>query len=241
MKNTLIVIPARIGSTRLPNKVLEDINGKPLILRAYECAAAANIGKVVVACDDERIQQIISNTGGTAILTDPELPSGTDRIHSAWQKFDPNKNYEYVVNVQGDIPGLDPEFVRETVKVLEEMDCDIATAGVPIKDDSYLLPSVVKPVISFDTEDRGRALYFSRNAVPYGGPYYFHVGLYGFHADSLEKFVALPQSKLEKTERLEQLRALENGMTIGIKILDKPAPISIDTHADLDRARAEIF
>lgn len=241
MKNTLIVIPARIGSTRLPNKVLEDINGKPLILRAYECAAAANIGKVIVACDDERIQQIISNAGGTAILTDSELPSGTDRVYSAWNKFDPNKNYEYVVNVQGDIPSLDPEFICETVKIFEKMNCDIATAGVPIKDDSYQLSSVVKPVISFDTDDCGRALYFSRNAIPYSGPYYFHVGLYGFRASSLEKFVSLPQSKLEKTEKLEQLRALENGMTIGIKILNKPAPISIDTYEDLKRARAEIF
>ena len=241
MENALIVIPARIGSTRLPNKVLADINGKPLILRAYECALAANIGKVIVACDDERIKEIVGNAGGTAILTNPKLASGTDRVHSAWQKFDLNKEYEYIINVQGDIPNLDLEFIRETVRILKETNYDIATAGVPIKDESYKLSSVVKPVISFANETQGQALYFSRSEIPYGGPYYFHVGLYGFRANSLEKFVSLPQSNLEKIEKLEQLRALENGMTIGIKILNKPAPISIDTQEDLGHARAVIF
>ncbi len=234
--NTLIVIPARLGSTRLPGKVLADINGKSLIVRAYECAVASKVGDVVVACDDEKVKKSIEEIGGTAVITDPELPSGTDRVFAAWRMFDKTNKYQYIINVQGDLPFVDAEFIQKADEVVKESDCDLSTLATPIRDESYKLPSVVKPVIAFTEENKGRALYFSRSLVPYNGPYYNHVGIYCFQAESLIKFVSLPQSTLEKTEKLEQLRALENGMTIGITVVDKESPISIDTYEDLDRA-----
>lgn len=236
---TLVVIPARISSTRLPGKVLADIDGKPLVVRAYECATASQVGDVIVACDDPKVKDAIEGIGGTAVLTDPELPSGTDRVFQAWQKFDNEKRYNYVINVQGDLPFVDVEFIQKAAEIVKESNCDISTLATPIKDESYQCPSTVKPVISFDDFDsgKGRALYFSRSSIPYGGPYYNHVGIYCFRAESLTKFVNLPQSSLEKSERLEQLRALENGMTVGITVINKDSPISIDTYEDLEKAR----
>ena len=235
--DTLVVIPARVASTRLPGKVLADINGKSLIVRAYECAVAAGIGDVIVACDCDQVKEKIVEVGGIAMLTDPELSSGTDRIHEGWRKYDPEKKYKYIINVQGDLPFIDPEFIKAAGDMLRDTDYDMSTPATLITDDSYKLESVVKPVVAFSSSDMGRALYFSRSPIPHNGPYYNHVGIYGFRADALEKFVKLPQSSLEKTEKLEQLRALENGMTIGLKVINKPSPISIDTPEDLERAR----
>lgn len=237
MNDTLIVIPARVSSTRLPGKVLADIGGKPLIVRAFECAVESKVGDVIVACDDSRVRDAIESAGGIAILTNPDLPSGTDRVFEAWQKFDTEKKYKYVINVQGDLPFLDAEFIQKAGEIVRESDYDMSTLATPIKDESFRLPGTVKPVISFSDSKKGRALYFSREAVPHSGPYYNHVGIYCFRAESLEKFVNLPQSLLEKTEKLEQLRALENGMTIGITVIDKDSPISIDTYEDLEKAR----
>lgn len=234
---TLVVIPARISSTRLPGKVLEDINGKPLIVRAYECAISSRVGDVIVACDDPKVKNAIESIGGTVVLTDPKFPSGTDRVFEAWQKFDDEKKYNYIINVQGDLPFVDAEFIEKAAEIVKRSSCDISTLATPIRDESYKCSSTVKPVISFTDFNSGRALYFSRSAVPYGGPYYNHVGIYCFRAESLTRFVHLPQSPLEKTEKLEQLRALENNMTIGITIIDKESPISIDTYEDLERAR----
>ncbi len=238
--DTLIVMPARISSTRLPGKVLADINGKPLIVRAYECAVASKVGDVIVACDDLEVKRAVESVGGTAVLTDPNLPSGSDRVFEAWQKFDKRKEYDCIINVQGDLPFVDAEFIQKAAEIVRESDYDISTLATPIRDESYKCASTVKPLISFSDSEfkKGKALYFSRSAVPYGGPYYNHVGIYCFRADSLRKFVSLPQSFLEKTEKLEQLRALENGMTIGITIVDKESPISIDTYEDLKKARA---
>ena len=237
MIDTLVVIPARVSSTRLPGKVLADIAGKPLIVRAFECAMAAKVGDVIVACDDSRVSDAIESVGGTAILTNPDLPSGTDRVFEAWQKFDTERRYRYIINVQGDLPFLDAEFIQKAGEIVKESNYDMSTLATPIKDKSYLQPSTVKPVILFSDSKKGQALYFSREAVPHNGPYYNHVGIYCFRAESLEKFVGLPQSLLEKTEKLEQLRALENGMTIGITVIDKDSPISIDTYEDLEKAR----
>lgn len=236
--DTLVVIPARISSTRLPGKVLADINGKPLIVWAYECVVSSQVGDVIVACDDPKVRDVIESVGGTAVLTDPELPSGTDRVFEAWQKFDSEKRYNYIINVQGDLPFVDAEFIEKAAEIVKGSSCDISTLATPIKDESYKCSSTVKPVISFTGSNSGKALYFSRSAVPYGGPYYNHVGIYCFRAESLTRFVNLQQSLLEKTEKLEQLRALENGMTIGITVIDKDSPISIDTYEDLERARA---
>ena len=238
--DALVVIPARISSTRLPGKVLADISGKPLIVRAYECAMSSHVGDVIVACDDLKVKDAIEGIGGTAVLTNPDLPSGTDRVFEAWQKFDSEKRYEYIINVQGDLPFVDSVFVQEAAEVVRKSSYDISTLATPIKDESYQCSSTVKPIISFTDSDSksGKVLYFSRSAIPYGGPYYNHVGIYCFRAESLTRFVNLPQSTLEKSEKLEQLRALENGMSIGITVIDKNSPISIDTYEDLEKARA---
>lgn len=235
--DVLIVIPARIASTRLPKKMLATINGDPLIVRTYKSAVAANIGQVIVACDGQEIKNAIENAGGTAVVTDPKLPSGTDRVFAAWKTYDPGKKYKYIVNVQGDLPFIDPKFIAETTGFLKNSNYGITTPAAPISDNSFNVSSVVKIAVTFSSKSEGRALYFSRSPIPYGGPYYHHVGLYCFRTDALEKFVSLPQSRLEKIEKLEQLRAIENGMTIGVKLLsDLKPPISIDTAEDLEKA-----
>jgi 3-deoxy-manno-octulosonate cytidylyltransferase (CMP-KDO synthetase) len=238
--DTLIVIPARIASSRLPQKMLADIGGKPLIVRTFKKAVAANVGDVVVACDCEEIAIQIREIGGKTILTDPNLPSGTDRVFSAWKKFDLEGKYKFIINLQGDLPHIAPEFIRVAALSARNAEYDIFTLATPIADDSYLQDSVVKPVIVFTSKDSGKALYFSRMAIPLGGPFFHHVGIYCFRADKLQDFVNLPQGLLEKTERLEQLRALENNMTIGIQIIDADPPISVDTPDDLMLARRYI-
>ncbi|GHU16148.1 3-deoxy-manno-octulosonate cytidylyltransferase [Alphaproteobacteria bacterium] len=235
--SALIVIPARGASTRLPGKMLADISGKPLIVRTYQSVVAANVGDVVVACDGDEIASVIRNAGGTAILTDPNLPSGSDRVYAACKEYDPNGKYKFVINVQGDMPFVAAEFIQKSHEVLLKSNCDISTIATPINDDSYLKESVVKPVIAFYEKNSGKALYFSRSPVPFGGPYYHHVGIYGFKTESLERFISLPQGILEQAEKLEQLRALENSMTIGIDVVDIDQPISVDTPADLEFAR----
>ena len=236
--DVLIVIPARVASTRLPNKMLAEIGGDPLIVRTYKSAVAANVGQVIVACDGKEIKDAIENAGGVAVITDPELPSGTDRIFAAWKIYDPEKKFKYLVNVQGDLPFVNSRFISETTEFLKNSDYDLTTAATPINDDSYNVNSVVKIAVTFSSESEGQALYFSRSPIPFGGPYYHHVGLYCYRTNTLEKFVSLPQSRLEKIEKLEQLRAMENKMTIGVKLFsDLEQPISIDTQADLDRAR----
>lgn len=232
---TLVVIPARFASTRLPGKMLADIGGKPLIVRTYESVAAANVGDVIVACDSPLIYEAITRSGGTACLTDPNLPSGTDRVYAALREC--NQDYEYIINVQGDLPFIATEFIQAVNEMIRSRKYDICTLATLITNDFYKLPSTVKPVIAFTEPNKGRALYFSRAEVPYGGPYYHHVGIYGFRSETLQRFVQLPQSKLEKAESLEQLRALENGMSVGITVIDAETPISIDTSEDLRRAR----
>jgi 3-deoxy-manno-octulosonate cytidylyltransferase (CMP-KDO synthetase) len=235
--STLTVIPARTASVRLPEKMLADINGKPLIVRTFESAVAADVGDVIVACDNIKIANAIENAGGKAVLTDPDLPSGTDRVFSALIKYDQSKKYKFIINLQGDLPFITPNFIKEADKLIRNTDYDISTAATPIKDDSYLRSSVVKPVIAFTSDNSGRALYFSRSAIPFGGPFFHHVGIYCFRAEGLGKFVNLPQSVLEKSEKLEQLRAVENNMTIGITVINAAPPISVDTADDLAMAR----
>lgn len=238
--DTLVVIPARIGSTRLPEKMIADVDGVPLIVQTYQHVLAAKVGDVVVACDHQRIVDAIESVGGTAVLTDPELPSGTDRVFAAWRKIDPDEKYEYIINVQGDLPLIAPEFVQKAEDLVKNSNFDISTIVTPIHDDSYKMSSVVKPVIAFSSENQGQALYFSRSPIPFGGPYYNHVGIYCFKADALKKFVSLPQSNLEKIEKLEQLRAMENGLTIGVFVLHQDSPISVDTMDDLNKVRESI-
>ncbi|MDR2067446.1 MAG: 3-deoxy-manno-octulosonate cytidylyltransferase [Holosporaceae bacterium] len=235
--NALIIIPARMASTRLPNKMLAAIGEKPLIAHTYESVVASQVGDVIVACDAEEIACAIRKVGGTAILTDHALSSGTDRVFAALTQYDPAEKYEFIINVQGDMPFIAPEFIRGARAIVEESNYDMSTLATPIEDDAYLIDSVVKPAIAFTSRNSGQALYFSRSPIPHGGPYFHHVGIYCFRRKALEKYVSLPQSPLEKTEKLEQLRMLENQMTIGITVVDQASPISVDTPTDLERAR----
>ncbi|MDR1375735.1 MAG: 3-deoxy-manno-octulosonate cytidylyltransferase [Holosporaceae bacterium] len=235
--NTLIIIPARTASVRLPNKMLATIGEKPLIAHTYENVAASQAGDVIVACDGEEIADVIRKAGGTAVLTDPRLPSGTDRVFAALTQYDTTKKYQFIINVQGDMPFISPELVRTVRTIVEESTHDMITLATTIKDEAYLLDNVVKPAISFTSQNCGQALYFSRSPIPHGGPYFHHVGIYGFRRKTLEKYVSLPPSPLEKIEKLEQLRMLENRMTIGVTVMDQAPPISVDTPDDLDLAR----
>ncbi len=234
----MIIIPARMASTRLPGKPLADIAGAPMIVRVMQRAAAAGVGPVYVACAESEIKDAVEAAGGTAIMTDPDLPSGTDRIRVAADIIDPDKTFDTVINVQGDLPTLDPGAIVTALDVLTGSGADISTLAVATDDPREISdPNVVKAVISFDNEKSGRALYFTRASAPGGsGPVWHHVGLYAYRRAALDAFCALPPSPLELRERLEQLRALEAGMTIAAGIIDS-SPEGVDTPDDLDRAR----
>ena len=241
--NPLIVIPVRMASTRLPGKPLADIGGTPMIVRVWRQAMAAAIGPVVVAAAEREIAAAVSAAGGRCVLTAPELASGTDRVHAAVGELDPEGHHDVVVNLQGDLPTLDPAHIRAVLEPLAPTGADIATLAAEIEDEAEAdNPAVVKPVIVWDaTGLRGRAIYFSRARVPYGeGPYYHHVGLYAFCRSALSRFVALPPSTLEQREKLEQLRALEAGMHIAIARVDS-VPLSVDTEADLAKVRTHFI
>lgn len=236
MKKVLTIIPVRLASTRLPNKPLADICGKTMIQRVYEQALAANLGDVLIACDGEEIANEIKKFGGKFVITDPDLPSGTDRIYAAYKKFH-GEDFEVVVNLQGDLPNIDPKVIRAAANAALENDCDIATVASKIKnDDEIHNPNVVKIAIAFKEEDLGKALYFSRCPIPFSksnSNYYHHIGIYAYKKSALEKFVNLSPSILERRESLEQLRALENDMKIFVKIVDAH-PLSVDTKEDLE-------
>jgi len=231
-----------MASTRLPGKPLADIAGLPMIVQVLKRAEEAAIGPVVVACAEREIQDAVEAAGGRAILTNPDHPSGSDRIFEALQSVDPDGVHDAIVNLQGDLPVLDPAMVQAVMKPLLDSgvdDVDIATLVADIRDeDEKTNPNVVKAVVGFaDGEDVGRALYFSRATVPYGdGPLYHHIGIYAYRRSALEDFVRLSPGVLERREKLEQLRALENGMRIDAVRVDT-VPFGVDTPADLDRAR----
>ncbi len=238
--NPSSLIPARMASTRLPGKPLADIGGLPMIVRVWARAMAAGLGPVVVAAGEKaEIVAAVEKAGGRAVLTDPELPSGSDRIWAALTMADPEGAHDVVVNLQGDLPALDPEQLRTVVAALAKSGADIATLAAPIDNVAdEANPAVVKAVVAWDADERlGRALYFTRARAPAGeGALYHHVGLYAYRREALESFVALPPSALEQRERLEQLRALEAGMSIAVARVDA-APLSVDTPADLEKAR----
>jgi 3-deoxy-manno-octulosonate cytidylyltransferase (CMP-KDO synthetase) len=235
----ILLIPARMASTRLPNKPLADIGGVPMIVRVWARAVAAGLGPVVVAAGEPAIVAAVEKAGGQAVLTDPNLPSGSDRIWAALKAADPKGVHDVVVNLQGDLPALDPEQLKTVVAALQTSGADIATLAAPIDNEADALnPAVVKAVVAWDANEKlGRALYFTRATAPAGdGVLYHHVGLYAYRREALESFVALPPSPLEEREKLEQLRALEAGMSIAVARVDE-APLSVDTPADLEKAR----
>jgi 3-deoxy-manno-octulosonate cytidylyltransferase (CMP-KDO synthetase) len=237
--NPIVVIPARMESTRLPGKPLADIAGLPMIVRVWYQAVRADVGPVLVAAADEVIVAAVKHAGGHAVLTEPDLPSGSDRVYAALKEFDPEERYDSVINLQGDLPALDPDAVRKVAAALADSGADITTLAAPIEDASdYDNPNVVKPVVAWDAAgQKGDALYFTRARAPWGaGALFHHVGIYAFTRAALARFVTLPPSALELREKLEQLRALEAGMRITVARIDA-VPLSIDTPADLERAR----
>ena len=239
--NPIVLIPTRLAAARLPNKPLADIAGMPMILHVWRRSVAAEIGPVIVACGDREIAELVEKAGGRAIMTDPDLPTGSDRIHAAVTMLDPDRAHDAVINVQGDMPMLDPAAIRLAVAALADPETDIATLAAEIGDPVALHDiSVNKVAAGFrDPARPARALYFSKAPVPWGeGPHYEHVGLYAYRRAALDRFVSLPRGVLEQRERLEQLRALEAGMRISVSLID-PAQlgVQVDTPADLDRAR----
>ena len=240
-KNPIVLIPARLAATRLPGKPLADIAGTAMIIHVWRRAVAAEAGPVVVACGDREIAEIVEAAGGRAVLTDPRLPTGSDRIHQAIERIDPQRTHDAVINVQGDLPMLDPAAVGLALAGLADPEIDIATLAAVIEDDVALADtSVNKVVAGFANPNKpARALYFSKAAVPWGdGPHYEHVGLYAYRRAALERFVGLPRGVLEQRERLEQLRALEAGMRISVSLIEAARlGVQVDTPADLQRAR----
>ena len=223
-----------MASTRLPGKPLADIAGRPLIVHVLERAVEAGVGPVLVACCEPEVAEAVRAAGGKAALTDPDLPSGSDRIRAALDAFDPDRRFDRIVNLQGDLPTVPPGDIRAALALLDDPEVDIGTVAAEIRrEEERTNPNVVKAV--FGTG--GRALYFTRATAPSGpGPLFHHIGLYAWRRAALERFTALPPSPLEQREKLEQLRALEAGMRIAVAIVDS-IPLGVDTPADLARAR----
>lgn len=238
--NPIVLIPSRLRSTRLPDKPLADIHGSPMIVHVWRRAMEAGIGPVFVAAAEPEIVAAVEAAGGKAVLTDPDLPSGSDRIHQALGRIDPDGKHDVIVNVQGDLPTIDPALIRRSLAPLEDAAVDISTLIVEIRDEAERgNPNVVKAVAGLAPGQQiGRALYFTRVTAPSGqGPHYHHIGLYAYRRTALDRFVALPPGILEKRESLEQLRALENGMRIDVALVET-VPLGVDTPADLEKARA---
>ena len=239
MTSCLIVIPARLKATRLPDKPLADIAGEPMIVHVWRRAVEADCGAVVVATDAEPVREAIVKAGGAALMTRPDHASGSDRVFEAVLKHDPSAKLETIVNLQGDLPTLDPALVRACLRALHQGEADIGTiAAEIIREGERTDPNVVKVVGSpLPGGELLRALYFTRATAPYGeGPLYHHIGIYAYSRAALERFVSLPPSPLEKREKLEQLRALEAGMRIHVGLVDT-VPLGVDTPPDLERAR----
>lgn len=237
--STLILIPARMASTRLPGKPLADIGGKPMIVHVADRAAESGLGRVAVATDAQEVMDAVRASGHEAILTRADHESGSDRIFEALSLLDPDRKVETIINVQGDLPTIDPAMIRAVFRPFEDEAVDIATLGVEITDtEEKTNPNVVKIVGSPLSPSRLRALYFTRATAPWGdGPLFHHIGLYAYRRKALERFVALAPSALERRERLEQLRALEAFMRIDAEIV-QTVPLGVDTPQDLERARA---
>lgn len=239
MSEPLILIPARMASTRLPGKPLADILGEPMIVHVWRRAQEAQSGRVAVAAAEKEIVDAVIAAGGEAVLTNPDHPSGSDRIFEALTRLDPQGRHQVIVNVQGDLPTLDPLLVRGVVETLQQSGADLATLVTEIVDEAERTnPNVVKAVVALPPgRVEGRALYFTRATAPWGpGPHYHHIGMYAYRRMALERFVKLPPSPLETREKLEQLRALEAGMPVAVRVVDA-VPLGVDTPEDLDRAR----
>ena len=239
MSNPVVLIPARMSATRLPDKPMADICGQPMIVHVWKRAAEADIGPVVVATDSTVIADAVRGAGGHAVLTRADHPSGSDRIHEAVELFDPAGKHDIVVNVQGDLPTIEPKPIHAALALLDDPAVDLSTiVAIITREEEKTASSVVKAIGTPIGDNRYRALYFTRATAPTGdGPLFHHIGLYAYRRAALRRFVAMPPAPLEMRERLEQLRALENGMRIDFSVVDT-VPLGVDTQEDLDRARA---
>ncbi|HEX7885870.1 MAG TPA: 3-deoxy-manno-octulosonate cytidylyltransferase [Phenylobacterium sp.] len=238
--NPIVLIPARMAATRLPGKPVADIGGVPMIVRVLRQAQAANAGPVAVAAGDAEIIEAVRAAGGRAVLTDPDLPSGSDRILAALAELDPAGAHDVIINLQGDMPFVAPSVLAACAGLLaNERTCDIATVVAPEASAADRAnPDVVKAVLSLQPGGRtGRALYFTRSTLYGDQPVWRHIGIYGYRRAALEAFNAAPPSPLERREKLEQLRAMELGLSIWAAVAED-APISVDNPSDLERARA---
>jgi 3-deoxy-D-manno-octulosonate cytidylyltransferase len=239
MSDPLIIIPARMAATRLPNKPLAEIAGEPMIVQVWRRAVESGVGPVLVACDDRRVLEAVEFAGGQAVLTKPDHPSGSDRIFEALERFDPQARHDVIVNVQGDLPTIDPASINAAILPLADSLVDMATIGAVIeRDDERSNPNVVKIIGSPVGPKRLRCLYFTRATAPHGpGDLIHHIGLYAYRRKTLQKFIGLSPSVLELREKLEQLRAIEAGFRIDCMIVDT-VPLGVDTPDDLERARS---
>ena len=237
--NPIVIIPARMAATRLPGKPLAEIGGRPMIVHVALRALAAGVGPVVVAAGEIEIVRAVEAAGVKGVLTDPELPSGSDRILAALDKVDPQGFHDAVINLQGDMPGVDPQVIAACARVMAaDLNCDISTVVAPeASPDDRTNPNVVKAILSIAPDAlAGRALYFTRSTLYGEGPVWRHIGIYGYRREALRRFAEAPPSPLERREKLEQLRAMELGLSIWAAVADV-APISVDTPEDLEAAR----
>jgi 3-deoxy-manno-octulosonate cytidylyltransferase (CMP-KDO synthetase) len=238
MSNTIILIPARMASTRLPGKPLADINGEPMIVHVLRRAQEARIGEPVVATDSEAVQTAVEKSGGRAVMTRSDHPSGSDRIYEALEALDPEGRFKFVVNVQGDLPTVEPADIRAALAPLTDPAVDIATLAAVIKDPAERTnPNVVKVSGPLVGPGHMHATTFTRADATGPGPHYHHIGLYAYRRAALERFVKLAPSANEQRERLEQLRALDAGMRIDAAIVGS-VPLGVDTPEELEKARA---
>ncbi len=239
LSNAIILIPARMASSRLPGKPLAEIDGLPMIVQVVKRGWEADLGPVIVAAAEQEVVDAVKAHGGQAVLTDPDLPSGSDRIHAALEAHDPDGKFENVINLQGDLPAISPEAIRACHHALTETGADIATLAAEIEDDEEIgNPNVVKALARFEAGERvGIAEDFQRELpTDWLGSKLHHIGLYAYRRGALERFVALPPSKREQERKLEQMRALDAGMSIAVGLVDT-IPFGVDTPEDLERAR----
>ncbi|MGI4850990.1 MAG: 3-deoxy-manno-octulosonate cytidylyltransferase [Janthinobacterium lividum] len=233
--NPIIIIPARMASSRLPEKVLADLGGEPMVVRVWEQGIAAGIGPVVVACDDRRVARIIEDKGGQVCMTPADLPSGSDRAYHALEQIDPSGHHDIVINLQGDSPTTEPIAIQTALKALQTTNFDVSTLAVKnTNPDELSDPSICKIALKGPEDALVRqALYFSRSVIPHGADtLFYHIGLYAYRRQALQKFVQSPPSYLEICEKLEQLRALELNLRIGVALVDL-IPREVNTPEDL--------
>ncbi len=246
--NPVIMIPARMQATRLPGKPLAEIAGEPMIVQVWRRAVEADLGPVIVAAGEAEIVAAIERAGGRAVLTRADHPTGTDRIVEALDTVDPAQRFDAVINLQGDLPTIQPSSVRAALDLLRNGAVDIGTLAAPMEDMAEVArPDVVKAIVELhegglapEGLPHGRALYFTRNPAPSGeGGFLHHIGLYAYRRAALDSFTSHPPGQLERREQLEQLRALAIGLRIDVAIVPEP-PLGVDTAEDLEEARRRL-